>query len=77
MKKRVRKKVVTFDVERTHSFTDWSRDSMGQSIDQRINGSLDAYLASPADFAGAFDIIINLAKKKEPDQNPFSDVRPK
>ena len=33
---------------------------------QRINGSRDAYLASPADFAGADDIITNLAKEREP-----------
>ena len=32
----------------------------------RINGSWDAYLASPADFAGADDIITNLAKVREP-----------
>ena len=31
-----------------------------------MNGSLDAYLASPADFAGADDIITNLAKEREP-----------
>ena len=30
------------------------------------NGSWDAYLASPADFAGADDIITNLAKEREP-----------
>ena len=35
---------------------------MGQSM----NGSRDAYLASPADFAGANDIITNLAKEREP-----------
>ena len=28
--------------------------------------SSDAYLASPADFAGADDIITNLAKEREP-----------
>ena len=39
---------------------------MGQSIDQRMNGSWDAYLALPADFAGADDIITNLAKEREP-----------
>ena len=33
---------------------------------QRMNGSWDAYLASPADFAGADDIITNLAKEREP-----------
>ena len=31
----------------------------------QINGSWDAYLASPADFAGADDIITNLAKERE------------
>ena len=31
-----------------------------------INGSWDAYLASPVDFAGADDIITNLAKEREP-----------
>ena len=36
----------------------WGRDCMGhQSINEWINGSWDAYLASPADFAGADDII--------------------
>ena len=33
---------------------------------QRMNGSWDAYLVSPADFAGADDIITNLANEKEP-----------
>ena len=33
---------------------------------QRINDSWDAYLASPADFAGADDIMTNLAKEREP-----------
>ena len=31
-----------------------------------MNGSLDACLAFPADFAGADDIITNLANEKEP-----------
>ena len=31
-----------------------------------MNGSWDAYLAYPADFAGANDIITNLAKEREP-----------
>ena len=31
-----------------------------------MNGSWDAYLASPTDFAGADDIITNLAKEREP-----------
>ena len=38
---------------------------MGQSIDQQMNGSWNAYLASPADFAGADDIITNLAKERQ------------
>ena len=32
-----------------------------------MDGSWDAYLASPADFAGSDDIITNLAKEREPD----------
>ena len=31
-----------------------------------MNGSLEEYLASPADFAGTDDIITNLAKEREP-----------
>ena len=31
-----------------------------------MTGSWDAYLASPADFAGVDDIITNLAKEREP-----------
>ena len=31
-----------------------------------MNGSWDAYLASPADFAGADNIITNLAREREP-----------
>ena len=31
-----------------------------------MNGSWDAYLASPADFARVDDIITNLAKEREP-----------
>ena len=31
-----------------------------------MNGSWDAYLASPVDFAGMDDIISNLAKEREP-----------
>ena len=31
-----------------------------------MNGSWDVYLASPADFTGADDITINLAKEREP-----------
>ena len=34
---------------------------MGQSM----NGSWDVSLSSPADFAGADDIITNLAKERE------------
>ena len=33
---------------------------------ERINGSCDVYLASPADFAGADDIITNLVTEREP-----------
>ena len=33
---------------------------------QRMHGSWDAFLASPADFAGADNIIINLAKERGP-----------
>ena len=59
---------IALDEERTHSYstTNWSRDCMEQSIDQRMNRSWDAYHASPADFAGADDIITNLAKEREP-----------
>ena len=32
-----------------------------------MNESWDMYLASPADFAGADDIITNLAKEREPE----------
>ena len=32
-----------------------------------MNGSWDAYLASPADFAGAGDITTNLAKERKPE----------
>ena len=31
-----------------------------------MNGSWDAYLASPTDFAGADDIVTNLAKERKP-----------
>ena len=37
---------------------------MGQLIDQRMNGSWEAFLASPADFVGADDVITNLAKER-------------
>ena len=37
---------------------------MGQSINQQMNGSWDAYLATLADFAGVDDIITNLAEEK-------------
>ena len=36
------------------------------TINQQMNGSWDAYLASPADFVGADDMITNLAKEGEP-----------
>ena len=35
-------------------------------MNEWMNGSWGAYLASPADFAGADDIITNLAKEREP-----------
>ena len=35
-------------------------------MNEWMNGSWDTYLASPADFAGADDIITNLAKDREP-----------
>ena len=38
---------------------------MGQLLDQQKNGSWDAHLASHTDFAGADDIITNLAKERE------------
>ena len=31
-----------------------------------MNGSWDEYLAFPADFSGADDIMTNLAREKEP-----------
>ena len=34
-----------------------------------MNGSWDAYLVSPADFAGADDTITNLAKERKPDDS--------
>ena len=34
-----------------------------------MNGSWGAYLTSPTDFAGADDIITNLAKEGEPGDN--------
>ena len=44
-----------------------------------MNGSWDAYLAPPADFAVAGDIITDLAKKKEPrieiiERTPLSSI---
>ena len=33
---------------------------------KRMNGSWDAYIASPADFSGADDTITYLAKEREP-----------
>ena len=33
---------------------------------QQMNGSWDAYLASPTDFAGADNIITNLTKERKP-----------
>ena len=37
-----------------------------QTMSSFMDGSRDAYLASLADFAGADDIITNLAEKREP-----------
>ena len=34
--------------------------------ENKLNGSWDAYLTSPADFAGVDDIVTNLAKEREP-----------
>ena len=44
-----------------------------------MNGSWEAHLASPADFAGADDIITNLAKEREPgveiiERTPLSSI---
>ena len=39
---------------------------MGQSIDQQMSGSWDAYLASSAAFSREDDIIANFAKEREP-----------
>ena len=37
-----------------------------QRMNAGMNGSWDAYLASPADIAGTNNIISNLAKEREP-----------
>ena len=42
---------------------------MGQSIDHQMNGSWDARLTSPADFAGVDDIITNLGKERAWDRD--------
>ena len=59
--------LIAFDKERTHSYTDWSRDCTGQPTLIVVNdyGSWDTYLALLADFAGADDIT-NWAKEREP-----------
>ena len=41
-----------------------------------MNGSWDAYLASPTDFAGADDIITNLAKERESLESRSSNALP-
>ena len=41
-----------------------------------MNGSWDAYLASPADFAGADNIVTNLAKEKESLRSRSSNALP-
>ena len=44
-------------------------DSVNELTNERMNESWDAYLASPADLAGADDIItkVNLAKERRPE----------
>ena len=39
---------------------------MNEWTDGWMDGSWNAYLAFPADFSGADDIITNLAKEREP-----------
>ena len=39
-----------------------------------MNWAWDAYLALPADFTGADDIITNLAKKREPGDNEHTPL---
>ena len=39
--------------------------STNERTNERTNGSSDAYLAFPTDFAGADDIITNLAKERK------------
>ena len=41
-----------------------------------MNGSWDAYLASPADFARADNIVTNLAKEKESLRSRSSNALP-
>ena len=47
---------------------------MGQSIHQQMNGSYDVYLASPAAFSGADDIVTNLAKERESLESRLSNA---
>ena len=56
MKTAITASFIAFDVDRTQRIPniDWRKESW------------DAYLASPADFAGAHDIINNLPKEREP-----------
>ena len=52
----------------------WVRRSMNalliqivvETVWHNVDSAWDAYLASPADFAGADDIITNLVKEREP-----------
>ena len=37
-----------------------------ERMNEQMNGSWDTYLGSPADIAGADDIITNLGKEREP-----------
>ena len=60
---RINSTIVAFDVRKNVLLI-----RLGVEIawdNQRNNGSWDAYQASPADFAGANDIITNLAKERE------------
>ena len=52
--------LIAFDIERTSPLAEWSWVRTGQSL---LN---EWILAFPADFAGAYDIITNLAKEREP-----------
>ena len=43
-------------------------------MNEWMNGSWDAYLASSADFAGVDDIITNLAKERDQDHQTHSPI---